>query len=160
MSSSSIRRQSASAALSLVVAGLAGFPCPGSAATPVARIGRDNLVKLEVAATEQEIERGLMYRTELPEQNGMVFLFNPPRKVNFWMYHTLIPLDMLFIKDGKIVRLFQNVPPCKSEDPRGCATYPAGDGIEVTEVVELAGGYAQRHGVKEGDPVSFELPGR
>ncbi len=125
---------------------------------PIARIAADNVVKLEVAATEQEIERGLMYRTSLPEDQGMVFLFHPPRPINFWMYHTLIPLDMLFVKNGKIIKIFENVPPCKSEDPRHCPTYPPGPGLEVTEVIEVQGGYTQKHRIKEGDPVTFELP--
>jgi uncharacterized protein len=114
-------------------------------------------VKLEVAQNELEIQHGLMDRTSMPEDSGMVFLFDPPRPVNFWMYHTLIPLDMLFIKNGKIVKLFENVPPCKSEDPKGCPTYPEGPGIEVTEVVEVNGGYAKRHKVKEGQQVFFTL---
>jgi len=124
---------------------------------PIAKLG-GKVVKLEVAITPAEIQKGLMYRTSMPEDAGMVFIFNPGRAVNFWMYHTLIPLDMLFVKDGKIVKLFENVPPCRSEDPNGCPTYPDGPGIDVSEVVELNGGYAGRHGIKEGDPIAFELP--
>jgi uncharacterized protein len=102
-----------------------------------------------------------MDRTSMPEDSGMVFLFDPPRPVNFWMYHTLIPLDMLFIKKNKIVKLFENVPPCKSEDPKGCPTYPDGPGVEVTEVLEVNAGYAKRHNIKEGQEVFFTLnPGR
>lgn len=128
------------------------------AKSPFAVIGKDNVVKLEVAQSEQEITRGLMFRTSMPEDAGMVFLFDPPRPVNFWMYHTLIPLDMLFIKNGKIVKLFENVPPCKSENPRECPTYPSNEaGPTVTEVVEVNGNWCQRHGIKEGDPVRFTL---
>ncbi len=128
------------------------------AKAPVAILGQNHSqVKLEVAATEQEITRGLMYRTSMPEDAGMVFLFDPPRPVNFWMYHTLIPLDMIFVKNNKVVKIFENAQPCKSEKPGDCQTYPAGDGIEVTEVVEVNGGYSKRHGLKEGDPVLFTL---
>jgi uncharacterized protein len=126
---------------------------------PKVKIG-DNVIKLEVASTPEAIERGLMYRTSLPEDQGMVFLFVPPRPVKFWMYHTLIPLDMCFIYEGKIVKLFQDVPPCHSANPTECPTYPKEDpGILVTEVVELKGGYAKSHGIKEGDSVHFDLPG-
>lgn len=125
---------------------------------PTVKIGASNIVKLEVAATEREIERGLMYRTSLPEDQGMVFLFHPPRPVNFWMYHTLIPLDMLFVKDGKIIKIFENVPPCKSENPKDCPTYPPAEGLEVTEVIELVAGYAKKHEVKVGDSISFDMP--
>lgn len=126
---------------------------------PMVRIGKDNVVKLEVALSDEEIQRGLMYRTSMPQDAGMVFLFRPPRPVNFWMYHTLISLDMLFVKDGKIVKIFEQVPPCKSEDPNECPTYPPrGEGVLVSEVIEVNGGYAKAHGLKEGDPVVFDIP--
>lgn len=135
---------------------------PGSEAVeakmPIGKIGTNNTVKLEVAQTEQEIERGLMYRTSLPEDQGMVFIFSPPRPVNFWMAHCFISLDMLFIKNGKIIKIFENVPPCRAQNERDCPTYPSGAGIEVSEVVELAAGYSKRHNVKVGDPVSFDMP--
>lgn len=149
----------------LVVIGVAALLSQGStegagradAKMPMAKIG-DNVVKLEVAATEAEIQRGLMFRTSLADDAGMVFLFRPPRPVNFWMYNCLIHLDMLFVKDGKIIKIFENVPPCKSKDYHDCPTYPAGDGILVSEVIEVKGGYAKEHNVKEGDAVSFDLP--
>ncbi len=132
--------------------------CPALALTPAATIGHGNVVKLEIASTREQIERGLMFRTSLAEGTGMVFLFNPPRAVKFWMYHTLIPLDMCFIYNGRIVKIFENVPPCRSEDPRACVTYPEEDpGINVTEVIELPGGYVKKHSIKEGDKVIFEL---
>jgi len=128
---------------------------------PSVSIGKDNnLVKLEVASTPQEIERGLMYRTALPEDNGMVFIFHPAQKVHFWMYHTLISLDMCFVHNGKIVKIFQDVPPCKSENSDDCPLYPDNrEGLLVTEVIELKAGYARRHGINEGDPVVFHVPG-
>jgi uncharacterized membrane protein (UPF0127 family) len=123
---------------------------------PTAKIG-SNQIKLEVAASEQEIQTGLMQRTSLPEDQGMVFLFHPPRPVNFWMCHTLIPLDMLFIEHGKIKKIFHDVPPCKSPDCSNCANYPEGKGMEVSEVIEVNGGYAKRHNINEGDRVDLEL---
>ncbi|PWT95664.1 MAG: hypothetical protein C5B53_11040 [Candidatus Melainabacteria bacterium] len=146
--------------LFLLFAGGVSFmmPAKASARMPIARIAGKNLVHLEVAATESEIERGLMYRTFMPEDNGMVFLFSPPRPVKFWMYHTLISLDMCFIHNGKIVKICEEVPPCRSENPMECPTYPKGPGFVVSYVLELNGGYAKRHGIKEGDEVVFELP--
>ncbi len=125
---------------------------------PLGKIGASNIVKLEVASSEAEIERGLMYRTSLPEDQGMVFLFHPPRPVNFWMAHCFISLDMLFVKDGKVIKIFENVPPCRAQNPLDCPTYPSGRGIEVSEVIEVAAGYAKRHNVKLGDGVTFEMP--
>jgi uncharacterized membrane protein (UPF0127 family) len=146
----------------IAVLSLLAIPMPTIAADakmPIAQIG-DNKIKLEVASTPAQIERGLMYRTALPEDQGMVFLFRPPSGVKFWMAHCFISLDMLMIKDGKIVKIFENVPPCKEADVSKCPTYPAlsEPTINVSEVVEVLGGYSKRHGVKEGDAVKFFLP--
>lgn len=123
---------------------------------PTVKLG-DQEVKLEVAASAAEIQHGLMFRTSMPEMQGMVFLFHPARQVAFWMYHTLIPLDMLFIKDGKIIKICKQVPPCKSEDTSKCPQYPSDGFVTVTEVVEVNGGYCDRHGVKEGDAIQFDF---
>jgi uncharacterized membrane protein (UPF0127 family) len=124
---------------------------------PLVKFG-SNTVKLEVASTQKEIEQGLMYRTSLPEDQGMVFLFRPAQAVNFWMAHCFISLDMIMIKDGKIIKIFENVPPCRAQNLHDCPQYPEGAGLEVTEVVEVIGGYSKRHNVKVGDAATFELP--
>jgi uncharacterized membrane protein (UPF0127 family) len=123
---------------------------------PIARIG-DNVVKVEIASTPQEIEFGLMKRTSLPDDHGMVFLFHPAHYVQFWMYNCLMSLDMIFIKDGKIIKMCENVPPCTSKNPEECPKYPD-KSIQVTEVIEVQPGYAKKHHLKEGDKVTFELP--
>ena len=133
------------------------FSVPAAAKVPVAEIG-NNKIKLEVARTDEEITRGLMYRTSLPPHNGMVFLFRPSRPVKFWMKNCFISLDMLFIKDGKIVKICENVPPCKEPAGQPCPTYPDGDAIEVSEVVEVNAHYARKYGIKEGDAVRFVFP--
>jgi uncharacterized membrane protein (UPF0127 family) len=144
--------------LVFICANLSAMSVRANAKMPVVRIAGKNVVKLEVAATDREIERGLMYRQSMPEDCGMVFLFHPPRAVKFWMYHTLISLDMCFVQSGKIVKIFHNVPPCRSENSTDCPTYPEREALLATEVIELNGGYAERHGIKEGDDVVFELP--
>lgn len=126
------------------------------AVLPTVKLG-DTEVKLEVAASKEEIENGLMFRTSMPETQGMVFLFHPHRQVAFWMYHTLIPLDMLFIRDGKIIAICKQVPPCKSENTGECPTYPTTGLVDVSEVVEVNGGFCDRHGVKEGDSIQFDF---
>ncbi len=123
---------------------------------PIARIG-DNVVKVEIASTPQEIEFGLMKRTSLPDDHGMVFLFHPPHVVQFWMYNCLMSLDMIFVKNGKVIKICENVPPCRSKNPDECPKYPPSV-IDVSEVIEVQAGYAKAHHVKEGDKVSFELP--
>ena len=134
------------------------LPLSTFAKTPLAVIGK-NTIKLEVAQTKKQIERGLMFRASLPEDHGMVFLFRPAREVRFWMFNCIMSLDMMFIKDGKIVKISHDVPPCKSHKPEDCPVYPLEGPIEASEVIEVNAGYCQRHGVKEGDGVSFSLPG-
>jgi uncharacterized membrane protein (UPF0127 family) len=73
-------------------------------------------IQLEVARTVEQQATGLMFRTELAEDRGMIFLFNPPTPINFWMKNTLIPLDMVFTHSGKVVYLQRNAPPCKTLD--------------------------------------------
>ncbi|MBX9691733.1 MAG: DUF192 domain-containing protein [Cyanobacteria bacterium] len=151
----SINHSKVSAAVAVFALATQLFTLQAMGKMPTVKIGK-NKVNLEVAQTDAEIQRGLMFRTSLGKDSGMVFLFSPRRGVRFWMFHTLIPLDMLFVKDGKIVKLLEQVPPCKSEDPRKCPTYPDKD-VEVDQVIELNGGYCKNHNVKEGDSVEFDL---
>ncbi len=123
---------------------------------PTATIG-SNVIKLEVAQTPQEIQHGLMGRTALDKDSGMVFLFKPASETRFWMYNCFISLDMLFIKDGKIMRICEDVPPCKSQDPTKCPTYPSDASVTVTEVIEVNAGYCKKHGIKQGDTVKFDF---
>jgi uncharacterized membrane protein (UPF0127 family) len=142
--------------LALAAALISSSSYQGLAMMPTVKLG-DQDVKLEVAQTDKEIQQGLMFRTSLPETQGMVFLFKPPRPVAFWMYNCFINLDMLFVKDGKIVKISHDVPPCKSTNPDECPRYPSEGTVEVSEVIEVAGGYCKRHGVKEGDTVNFDF---
>jgi uncharacterized protein len=113
---------------------------------------KGRLIKLEVAKTSQEQATGLMNRTRLASNRGMLFIFDPPRPVGFWMKNTLIPLDMLFIRNGVIQAIAANVPPCKS-DP--CPSYSPGQ-IDIDQVLELKAGRAKELGVKPGDPIEIE----
>lgn len=103
---------------------------------------------VEVAATFAEQETGLMYRRALAPDRGMIFPFDPPQAVAFWMKNTLIPLDMIFIRaDGTIARIVANVTPLSLEP------VPAGE--PVAAVLELAGGRAAELGIRAGDRVSW-----
>ncbi len=105
-------------------------------------------IDLEVARSPQEEEIGLMYRTNLPENRGMLFVFDPPRPVLFWMKNTLIPLDMVFLYQGKVRKIASKVPPCKQET---CPTYGSNDRID--QVIELKSGRAAELGLKVGDSI-------
>lgn len=110
----------------------------------------DRHLELEVARTPQQQAMGLMYREELPDDRGMLFPFNPPRPVNFWMKNVRINLDMIFLFEGEVVGLAADVPPCDTVASR-CPTYGPRGGVPVDAVLELRGGRAAELGIEVGD---------
>ncbi len=110
------------------------------------------MIDLEVARTPQEQATGLMYRRDLAANRGMLFLFEPPQPVSFWMKNTLINLDMIFLHQGQVVAIAQNVPPCTTTP---CPVYGPKQPVAVDQVIELPGGRVQTLGLKVGDPVKI-----
>ena len=110
-------------------------------------------ISLEVARTPKEQQMGLMYRTSLADDRGMLFPFDPPQPVSFWMKHTLIPLDMIFLYKGQVKAISANVPPCTA-DP--CPSYGPRNAI-IDQVMELRGGRAAELGLKVGDRISLKF---
>jgi len=103
---------------------------------------------VEIADTAQKRSFGLMYRRDLPELHGMLFLFPDEEPVSFWMKNTPLPLDIIFINAGRtVVGIAQNTTPF-SEKP-----LPSGGPAQF--VLEVNGGFCQRHGVAVGDRVEF-----
>ncbi|OHC98883.1 MAG: hypothetical protein A2885_17755 [Sphingopyxis sp. RIFCSPHIGHO2_01_FULL_65_24] len=109
---------------------------------------KTHVFTVEVARTPEEQAKGLMFRTSLPENGGMLFPFEKPRFASFWMKNTLIPLDMVFIRaDGSIDRIAENTIPENLE--------PVVSGGEVSAVLELAGGTAAKLGIDESAVVTW-----
>lgn len=110
-------------------------------------------VSVELAVTPEERARGLMFRTEMAPNEGMVFVFEEPGFYPFWMKNTLIPLDMVWVDAGyRVVSIQHSVPPCK-KDP--CPNFsPSSD--NAVYVVELVSGFARDHGLKKGDTLVFK----
>ncbi len=113
---------------------------------------RERTIELEVARTPQQQEIGLMNRTTLAEDHGMLFPFEPPQPVRFWMKNTLIPLDMVFLRNGVVKAITASVPPCTTES---CTTY--GPATAINQVIELRGGRAAELGLKVGDQVRIQF---
>jgi len=106
----------------------------------------DHRFTVEVAATPGQQETGLMFRRSLAGDRGMIFPYDPPQDVAFWMKNTLIPLDMVFIRaDGTIARIAANTVPESLE--------PVPSGEPVAAVLEIRGGRAAELGIREGDRV-------
>lgn len=113
--------------------------------------GRTHRFTVEMAATPEQQATGLMYRTALAPDRGMIFPFAPPRPASFWMRNTLIPLDMIFIRsDGTIANIAVNTVPL-SEQP------VTSDGT-VAAVLEIAGGRSVELGIAAGDRVRWTSP--
>ena len=105
---------------------------------------------VEIADTEAEREKGLMFRKELPEGRGMLFDFQHDQEVGFWMQNTYIPLDMIFIRgDGRILRIQENA------EPLSTRLIPSGG--PVLGVLEVIGGTARKLGIKAGDQVAHPI---
>ncbi|HEY1447321.1 MAG TPA: DUF192 domain-containing protein [Caulobacteraceae bacterium] len=101
---------------------------------------------VEVADTPASREHGLMFRTQLAADRGMLFDFKTVQPVDFWMKDTLIPLDILFIAaDGRIVSIARNATPMSE------AHIPSGS--PILEVLEVRGGRAAEIGAEVGDRV-------
>lgn len=99
--------------------------------------------QVEVADTPQERAQGLMFRESLPRQAGMLFVYDAPQSVSFWMRNTLIPLDMIFVDGRGVVRhVHENAVPL-DETP-----IPGGDGIQF--VLEINAGQAGGLGIQPG----------
>jgi uncharacterized membrane protein (UPF0127 family) len=92
-----------------------------------------------------------MFRESLPERQGMLFVFERPQPLAFWMKNTLIPLDILYFDaDRRLVSVSRDVPPCKSAY---CPSYPSAGPALYT--LELNAGQAAALGVKRGDEIVF-----
>ncbi len=116
---------------------------------------------VEIADTAEERARGLMFRETMPVGAGMLFVYDRPQRVAFWMKNTLIPLDMLFLdEEGRVRRIARDARPGDETQ------IPGGDGIRL--VLEINGGLAARLGIPEGatlmhpavDPDRAALPCR
>lgn len=108
-------------------------------------------LQTEIATTSQEKSRGLCCRDSLPQNRGMLFVYDSPGDYRFWMKDTLIALDMYWIDaNKKIVHIEQNVQP---------SSYPKTYGTETESryVLETNAGFAKRHNIKVGDTAAFNL---
>jgi uncharacterized protein len=110
-------------------------------------------ILLEVAKTPAEQEIGLMNRTNLAKDRGMVFMFANPSPVRFWMKNTLIPLDMIFLSNGVVKYISAATPPCKA-DP--CPSYGSDQKTDIDRVIELRSGRAVELKLKVGDRLKIQ----
>ena len=102
---------------------------------------------VEVARTPQEQQRGMMFRQSVAPNRGMIFPYDPPQPVAFWMKNTLIPLDIIYVReDGTIAQI-------TTATPQSLETIPSSEPIAL--VLEIGGGRAAELGIEPGDRVSW-----
>jgi uncharacterized membrane protein (UPF0127 family) len=107
----------------------------------------DHRFRVEVAAMPEQQEHGMMFRRSVAADRGMIFPYNPPRDVAFWMRNTLIPLDMLFIRADRTIARIATAKPLDET--------PVPSGEPIAAVLEIGGGRAAELGIREGDAVDW-----
>lgn len=118
-------------------------------------ISKDNnetltVIDIEIADTDQKTMQGLMYRSSMPQNAGMLFLMPREDIQGFWMRNTYIPLDMIFVNSNKqIVTIHANTTPMNESSY--ISTAPA------LYVVEVNAGYCNKNNIKEGDLIDFTI---
>ena len=114
----------------------------------IASGGKTHRFTVEVARSLEQQQTGMMNRNSLAPDRGMIFPYDPPQPVAFWMKNTLISLDLIFIAPGgKILSIEANAVPLSLDQ------LPSGGPIEA--VLELAGGRAAELGLQPGDQVNW-----
>jgi len=109
-----------------------------------------HVFSVELAVTDEERSRGLMFRRSVPESYGMLFDFKRDQEVTMWMRNTYVSLDMIFIQsDGRIRRIAENT---ETESDK---IIPSGG--QVRAVLEVAAGTARKLGIEPGDRVATPI---
>ena len=110
-------------------------------------------VELEVKDTNEERALGLMFREELDENQGMLFVFDNPDRYSFWMKNMKISIDIIFLNENKeIIHIAKNVPPCLKEP---CSLYAPND--SALYAIEVMAGFSEIHNLETGQEIKFTV---
>ena len=114
---------------------------------PVIRQGRSEIeLTVEIADTNAKRARGLMYRPELADRSGMLFLFPVRKRISMWMANTIVPLDMIFIDEyGKVREIIENTVPFSHDEIISADS--------VSAVLEIKAGQSKRLNIRSGDVI-------
>ena len=147
---------------SLSLAGLLGWAAPKIIShfdSDHAILPNGIRIELELAVTDQQRERGLGFRRELPEKSGMLFIYEKFENLRFWMKDCFIPLDIIWMdNEGKIIRIAENLPPSKPGTPLSAIAQAESYGQYV---LELNAGSSRKWNLNVGDRIDlkFKIPG-
>jgi len=124
-----------------------------SAKYPQMIIG-NHKVYIELADTLEKQTQGLSGISKLEEETGMLFPYNPPQMVSFWMKDMLIPIDIIFIKDNKVVTLYDKVQPEPNTSLSQLKRYSPNQLIDY--VLEVPAGWSQKNGIAIGTKAIYK----
>jgi uncharacterized membrane protein (UPF0127 family) len=111
------------------------------------------VLRVETMIRTFELLRGMMFRTDLPSDRGMLFVYPKADHHQFWMYQTLIPLDFIWLDANRnIVEMVENAQPCKTQASK-CAQY-GGKQLSVY-VLEIKGGMASKYHLQLGQTIQW-----
>lgn len=110
-------------------------------------------IHVEVMLDATDMLRGMMFRTSLDPARGMLFIHRTPGTYGYWMYQTMIPLDIIWMDASKqVVEIVNSAPPCKTE----ASKCPHFGGTETAQfVLEIGSGLAKQNGIRIGDTITF-----
>jgi uncharacterized protein len=103
-------------------------------------------LKAEIAEDDQSREMGLMFRDSLPEDGGMLFIFDQPHQASFWMKNTKIPLSIAFLENDRVISEEKSMRPYDE-------TLIQSRSDKIRYAIEVNAGWFDRHQVKPGTKV-------
>ena len=110
-------------------------------------------IKTEFVFDTADALRGMQFRSSIAPDHGMLYAHRIPGKYGYWMYQTLIPLDMIWMDSKRtVVEVVENAPPCKTPASQ-CPHYGGNEAAQY--VLQLGGGMVKRYGVKVGDTINW-----
>lgn len=119
--------------------------------TIVSQSGGELYFDVEIADDNDERRIGMMYRTEVPDNTGMLFIFDDVAERRFWMKNTLVALDLLFITEDGVVHSIQH-----NAEPESLRLLESHGAVKA--VLEIGGNVAAEKGIDVGDRVIYEFP--
>lgn len=115
---------------------------------------RNQVFNIEIAKTQKAKETGLAKYNSIPQNFGMLFPFGKEGYNAFWMKNMKFPIDIIFIKNGKIIKIYKDVPPPQTPDSQ-LPIYKPGDVSDT--VLEINSGLSDKYGFENGDSVKIGL---
>jgi uncharacterized membrane protein (UPF0127 family) len=124
---------------------------------PRGTIKIDNkILDVQIAETDAQKTRGLMFQNELPDDQGMIFVFSQEQIVPIWMLNMQFPLDIIwFDSNGNVIHIEKNVPPCKSALETATCTVQNADGKKAKYVLEVTAGFTDKFQITENSKMQI-----